>query len=293
MKFKIDEIARSYFDPESLEHGYRFSPWVKEEDLFYKIFELDDGSPFLALIEKVRGEWILRILGDIVRDREADCLRLIIDSVGLSEDMGPVLEIARNDYILRKAIEGLPGYRLKSTLRPDEALFAAVISQNVSKAGYFRMLDEFKREWGIKVTIEGFTDYLFPDFKRIKHGDIMKFESKRLKYRAMQIKEIAEKVDLELFEKLRGTGENGVEELKRLRGVGEYTARATILYGYRDYTVPVVDGYILKIMSQLYFDGEKLTPSKFVRFAHEKWGNWCGLVIDYIIAWRQKDEEAN
>ncbi|MCD6382779.1 MAG: hypothetical protein J7L74_04065, partial [Candidatus Hydrothermae bacterium] len=172
---------------------------------------------------------------------------------------------------------------------PHEALFSAIISQNVSRDGFFKMLDEFKELRGIRVEADGYVDFVFPSLEELRDFDPFDFKDRRLIHRASIIRDIAREVDGDFFVELSRDPLSGIDALVKFRGVGEYTARATLLYGYRAYEIPVVDRYILKMLASLYSDFVSRDASGLDAFARGRWGEYAGYVIDLLIAWSQKN----
>lgn len=286
--YKLAEVFGISFNPEALRWGYRFSPWKEEGGTFYKAFSLETGSLFLAFFEKIDGEWYLRIKGAETDEERA--LRLIEKTLGHREDLVPLLSLSKSDPMLARALRELPGYRLKSTPSPHEALFSAIISQNVSRDGFFKMLAEFKELLGVRVEADGYVDFVFPSLEELRDFDPFDFKDRRLIHRASIIRDIAREVDGDFFVELSRDPLSGIDALVKFRGVGEYTARATLLYGYRAYEIPVVDRYIQKMLAYLYADPGLREPNGLIAFALDRWGEYAGYAVDLLIAWSQKNE---
>ncbi|MCD6382565.1 MAG: hypothetical protein J7L74_02965 [Candidatus Hydrothermae bacterium] len=284
---RLTEVMGFSFNPETLRWGYRFSPWREERGLFYKAFSLGEGRAFMAFLGRMEGEWHIRVSGRDVDENMA--LEEVGRTLGDREDLVSIAEFSGEDPILSRALEELPGYRLKSTPYPHEALFSAIISQNVSREGFFKMLDEFKELLGVKVEADGYVDFVFPPLGKLRDIDPSVFSDGRLAYRASVIRDIARKIGDDFFAELGSDPASGIETLTKLRGVGQYTARATLLYGYRAYEVPVADRYILKMLASLYSDFDSRDASGLDAFARDRWGEYAGYVIDLLIAWSQKN----
>jgi len=105
-------------------------------------------------------------------------------------------------------------------------------------------------------------------------------EECRMGYRAPYVCELAQRVasgalDLEALKHSTLPTPELRKELMTIKGVGGYAAaNLLMLLGRYDY-VPV-DTWALKVVSNEFFGGEKITP-KQVLSTFEKWGKWQGL----------------
>jgi 3-methyladenine DNA glycosylase/8-oxoguanine DNA glycosylase len=100
-------------------------------------------------------------------------------------------------------------------------------------------------------------------------------------YRAPYVTELSQRaasgeLDLEAFKSSSLSTPELRLELMTIKGVGGYSAaNLLMLLGRYDY-VPV-DSWALKVVSNEFFGGEKITP-KQVLSTFEHWGKWQGLV---------------
>ena len=100
------------------------------------------------------------------------------------------------------------------------------------------------------------------------------------------IREISRKIlegtlDLERFKTFPDT-EPIISELMKVRGIGRWTAELTILRGlHRPDAFPADDVGVRRFISNVYHNGEKISPADARLFAHQ-WGDWKGFAAYYL-----------
>lgn len=281
------------FDLTTLNLGYRYSPWKWEDGRFcqgllcgdqvVKLSLSDQGGGCVLDIES-RRELSNKQLGQI-REKVLFCL-------GLEDDLLDLADLAARDSHLRQACDALPGYRLKATPTLYEAILSAVISQNCSRDAFFAMLGEFRGTFGRKTTIDGKPIEAFPLPDDVAEATTGALKNPGLAYRMKSIKTAADALTNRLLTQLEEMPpEDGIEELKKIKGIGDYTARVAQLYGLRRYRVGFVDGYVQKLIGRLYLGHPRPSPREVLDFAEEKWGNRQGYALDLIIAYVQSVEQ--
>ncbi len=72
--------------------------------------------------------------------------------------------------------------------------------------------------------------------------------------------------------------------LTSLPGIGSYSARATLLYGLREYSVAFVDVYIRKLLHFFFGLDSKISEKKIFHFLDENFAPFQGLTIDWLSA---------
>lgn len=283
---ELTPLIKGSFNLRWINLGYRYSRWWGEEGEIYQGALLSNNRVVQLVLSQDRDRVFLKIRSNYkLKDKEIEELRRrVLFSFGLDEDLSPLFKIASKDRYLSRIIKKLPGYRLKSTLSIYEAVISGIISQNCSARAFFNMQEEFIKKWGKREMIGDKEVFAFPSLEEILRGKEI-FKDKRLLYRSKSIKEVAREFKKGFLSKLEGLSiEKGIEYLKRLKGVGEYTARITYIYGMRRYNLLFIDGYVKKLMKKLY---QITSPGEIYRFGRERWGEWQAYLLDILIAYDQ------
>lgn len=197
----------------------------------------------------------------------------------LEQDFNEFYALARQEPKLVKMVERQAGRVLRSpTLFED--VIRTLLTTNTLWKHTLRMCRELTTRHGEPLPCEP-EQHAFPTPERLAQMDETTLrEECRMGYRAPYVSELAQKVasgELEL-EALKASSLTTAElrkELLGIKGVGGYAAaNLLMLLGRYDY-VPV-DSWALKVVSNEFFGGEKVTP-KQVLSTFERWGKWQGL----------------
>ncbi len=280
------------FDPATLKLGYRYSPWQEKDREFSQGLLCGDSVVKVSLTAARAGNLLnVRSKQEIAEDELEEIKRKILFCLGLEDDLSGLAEIGTRDSHLKRAWDALPGYRLKATPAVDEAILSAVISQNCSRDAFFAMLGEFREKFGRKSRIRSDNVVAFPSPREISGAGVAGLKHPWLKYRIRTIQEIAAALTRDFLTRLQSLPpQEGIAELTRIKGIGDYTARVVQLYGMRRYEVAFVDGYVQKLIGKLYLKAYKPKPREVLQFAEESWGDWQGYALDLIIAHAQLGE---
>ncbi len=287
---ELTSIVKGSFDLRWINLGYRYSRWWEEGGEVYQGAPLSNNRVVQLILLQDKNRVFLKIRSNYrLKDKEMEELKgRVVFCFGLDEDISPVFRIASKDRYLSRIIKELPGYRLKSTPSIYEALISGIISQNCSVRAFFNMQEEFIKGWGRGERIGSRKVFAFPTLEEILKGREI-FKDKRLLYRAKSIKGVVREFKRGFLSQLeRLSIEEGVEYLKRLKGVGEYTARITYIYGMRRYNLLFLDGYVQKLMKRLY---QITSPKDIYKFTRERWGEWQAYLLDILIAYEQMKDK--
>ncbi len=247
---------------------YNFSWWYNgrtliiplENDVVAKVYESDREGALIAEIYVVNENTDIR-----------EVVEKISGILGLNENLSGFYEYASRDPLLSKASEILKGYHVRTTSLWN-ALLIGVCQQNASFRQGWRMLYEIYRRLGKPVKIPGYGETLFPPTPRtILDRGIEPLIEARTGYRAQTIYRIAR-----FFVETRSLPEDPLE-LKQLilgiKGVGEYTARLSLVLSKRYYNEPPIDRWLKKIITVVYGVEEKEAEQYYKKY----WGIWAGL----------------
>jgi len=211
----------------------------------------------------------------------------IADIFRLRDDLRALYDFMEQDEVLRKIKEKFYG------LRPPgigasifEGAIRVIIQQQISLQVAYVMTGTLVRRFGEKIEIDGKPYYDFPSPQVLANTDENELRKCKLsRQKARYIRELALKVangyDLE---KIRGLdNEEAIEELMKFNGIGRWTAELILIttLGRMDLCVPDDLG-ARKAVSYFYFGG-KLQSGDMVREFTERWGEFKGWIIYYLI----------
>ena len=203
------------------------------------------------------------------------------------EDLGALYEFMERDEILHSIKNKLYG------LRPPgigasifEGAIRVIIQQQISLQVAYVMTGELVKRFGEKIEIDGEPYYDFPSpqvLANANENELRKCKLSRQKSR--YIKELSLKVadgyDLEKIKKMNN--EEAIEELMKFKGIGRWTAELILITTLRRMDLCVPDDLgARKAVSYFYFDG-KLQSGDIVRKFTERWGEFKGWIIYYLI----------
>ncbi|RLG69260.1 MAG: hypothetical protein DRO11_08010, partial [Methanobacteriota archaeon] len=169
----------------------------------------------------------------------------------------------------------------------EEMVLSAVISQNCSREMFMRMYWRVVERFGKRAEVGGEAWCVFPTTRELLAAN--REELRRcVSYRVDTVIGVAKRLDGDVARRIVSVPPSeGVELLRSVKGVGEYTAWATQLYGLRRYNLIFVDRYVQKLLGELYFGGRKPSHRESRMFAQERWGDWQGYALDVLIAYHQ------
>ena len=272
--FNLPAVVRS--------HGWiQMPPFAETTDhgLAY-IIRLNTGKVLRFEVHAVDGN--LRVsatalLSEVEQDELSHTVRWMLD---LEQDFTEFYALARQEPKLIKMVERQAGRVLRSpTLFED--VIRTLLTTNTLWKHTLRMCRELITRYGDPLPCD-IELQAFPTPEQLAQvGEPMLREQCRMGYRAPYVNELAQRVvsgELDL-ETLKTSSLPTIElrkELMGIKGVGGYAAaNLLMLLGRYDY-VPV-DSWALKVVSNEFYGGEKVSP-KQVLSTFERWGKWQGLV---------------
>jgi 3-methyladenine DNA glycosylase/8-oxoguanine DNA glycosylase len=216
----------------------------------------------------------------MTQSEQAELRQTIIWMLDLDQDFTEFYALAREEPKLAKMVKRQAGRVLRSpTLFED--VIRTLLTTNTLWKHTLRMCRELTTRYGEPIEYEP-EQHTFPTADRLAQVDEPTLrELCRMGYRAQYVNELSQRVasgqlDLEALKTSTLPTFELRKELMTLKGVGGYAAaNLLMLLGRYDY-VPV-DTWALKVVSNEFFAGEKITP-KQVLSSFERWGKWQGLV---------------
>lgn len=217
---------------------------------------------------------------------EADA-KLIETYLRLEPPQARMRERLAADPVLAPAVAAHPGLRL---LRQDpwETTVAFLTSANNNVLRIERILHALAKRYGEPLATPAEwpgTFHAFPPPERLARASETSLRGLGLGYRAPFLRESARMVargDVDLAA-LRGAGrEEAREALLQLPGVGPKVADCIALFSLDVDDAFPIDRWILRAMSDLFFEGTAQAPRTVEAFARDRWGRDVGLAQQYI-----------
>ena len=194
--------------------------------------------------------------------------------LGLDEDLEEFWGIAQRDPLLRGFAELFRGWRLRAS-SPWWSLVVGICQQNTGFRQGWRMLGRILKLLGRPVWIGGDELRLPPAPQDVVEGQgLLRAAGVGYRWRSLLSVALAAMKGLLGVDRLRCLGAAGAEkELRKLRGVGAYTARLALALSLRSYSLAPIDRWLRALASYAY----GVEPGEVEREWHSRWGRWSAL----------------
>jgi AraC family transcriptional regulator of adaptative response / DNA-3-methyladenine glycosylase II len=226
-------------------------------------------------------------LGVTVRFPDVRSLPAIVTRVRRLFDIGADIEtIAAHlscDPLLAPLVARRPGLRAPGGWDGFELAVRAILGQQVSVAAARRLAEKLVALHGRRVST-GFVghpslSHVFPTAERLACAESIGLGMPETRQRSLKALAEATVADPKLFRPL-GTIEEAVERLRRIRGVGEWTAQYIALRAMREMDAfPASDIGLLRGISMM--DGIRPTSASLLNRA-EKWRPWRAYAAQHL-----------
>jgi 3-methyladenine DNA glycosylase/8-oxoguanine DNA glycosylase len=272
--FSLPAVVRS--------HGWiQMTPFNETPDhgLSYTI-RLNSGKILRFEVHSI-GDTLRVDSTDLLTEAEqTDLSRHITWMLDLDQDFTEFYALASQEPKLARMVDRKAGRVLRSpTLFED--VIRTILTTNTLWKHTLRMCRELTTRYGDPCPCEPDL-HAFPTAERLAQVDEPTLrEVCRMGYRAPYVAELSQRVasgevDLEALKTNLLSSLELRKELMTIKGVGGYAAaNLLMLLGRYDY-VPV-DSWALKVVSNEFFAGEKVTPKQVLE-TFAPWGKWQGLV---------------
>lgn len=203
-----------------------------------------------------------------------DIVKKFYFTIGVNEDLHDFFKLAHRDALLGDFSKIYQNWRLRST----DLWWGLVISicqQNTSFKQGWRMLHNIVRNYGRVVKIKEHKILRPPRPEEIINNPDLLFNS-GLGYRVKTVLNVAKAIIKDEVEEEYMYHVNSVDaenNLRKIKGIGPYTARLAIALSMRKYDLPPIDNWLRKIISIVYGIDENFAEEFWV----EKWGKWSAL----------------
>ncbi|MEM2194359.1 MAG: hypothetical protein QW803_07780 [Candidatus Methanomethylicia archaeon] len=249
--------------------AYNFNWWFNGS---YLILPL--GSSTISILRELNGEVKCTVYSSSSINRG-----VVEDSIafhmGFYEDLSDFYTKICSDSLLRGVPLRLAGMRLRST-DPFNALLVAICQQNASFKQGWRMLMNIYDKYCGRVFVNGLEARILPSPLEIVNAGVEELRGLGVGYRAETIFEASRLLsELNLGELSINDFE---ERLLKIKGIGQYTSRLTLLFSRRLYTKPPIDRWVSRIASETY----RVPVSGVEKFYTNYLGSWAGLGIYFL-----------
>lgn len=205
-----------------------------------------------------------------------------------SEDLTALYAFMERKSILKDVKEKLCGLKAGSMgATVFENIVKTILQQQISLRVSFWMTNWLVTRFGENVKVNGRVYYDFPTANSLAEASLEEMRQCGLSWRKSEyIKGIAEKVvngefDPEGLKKL--SNEEVIEELKKFRGLGRWSAELVLCTGLkRKDVIPADDLGVRRTVSKFYFNRKNVSGDE-VRKLTEKWGAFKRDIIFYLI----------
>lgn len=264
-----------------------------EDGVFRQALRVDDASVLLKItstgtVDEPRLRVKLTSPVELTRKKLQSARRLITRMFNLDMDLRPFYKAVKGDPIMARLVKNL--YGLKSPVTPTvfEALIDSIIEQQISLIAARSMQMKLIRKFGEKLVVGPEKYYLFPTPEALASESLRGLKECGLSGRkAEYIKGISMLVstgqlDLDRFESYDDIDEIR-EELKAIRGIGDWTAEMTMIRGlHKMDSIPADDIGLQAKLAHFYRKGGRATSEDLRRVA-QNWGEYRGLGGYYMI----------
>ncbi len=272
--FNLPAVVRS--------HGWiQMEPFTETPDhgLTYNI-RLSSGMVLRFDVHMVGTELRVSATELLSETEQVELSQTVCWMLALDQDFSEFYTLAREEPKLAKMVERQAGRVLRSPSLFEDVV-RTLLTTNTLWKHTLRMCREVTNRYGESLQCDP-EQHAFPTPQRLAQVDQQTLrEVCRMGYRAPYVNELAQRVasgelDLEALKTSTLPTLELRKELMEIKGVGGYAAaNLLMLLGRYDY-VPV-DSWALKVVSNEFFEGEKVSP-KQVLSTFERWGKWQGLV---------------
>ena len=245
----------------------------------FRAIKENDGSITNILKDRVIN---LKQDGNIIHIKSSnydDLENIIKEYFDLNRDYNKINEyLIKKDPSIKNMVNKCSKYRI---LNQDsfEMCISYIISQNNNVKRISKSIDELCHDYGKKIVFEGKEYYLFPKYEDLKELSESDYRKYGVGFRDKYLKDFIEKYEvMDDINKLNT--EDAIEVLMSVKGIGLKVASCILLFGYKRLDVFPIDTWVKQYMSSTY----NIDPDikKIEKFAHEKYGEYSGLVIQYM-----------
>lgn len=206
----------------------------------------------------------------------------------LDLDLAPFYRDVRRDPVMAKITRRLHGLKSPQTQSVFEALADSIIEQQISLSAAHAMERRVVKMFGGRMKVRDRTYYAFPTPEALAAAAPGQLRECGLSTRKIEyIRDISKaivggRLDLESFRQ-QGDTEVVIQELRRIRGIGRWTAELTALRGMAALdAIPADDLGLRRVIARYYADDRRIDADE-ARAIAQRWGRWKGLAGYYLM----------
>ncbi len=198
----------------------------------------------------------------------------------LGTDYAKIYKKFVKDDVLKPLVEYGDGIRI---LKQEkwECLISFIISQNNRIPQIKKCINYFAENYGDKIE----NGFAFPTPEQLSEKSIEQLQESKVGFRAKYIYDCTQKVvnnEIEINKIAKKSRDEIQSELLKIKGVGVKVANCVLLFAYSKAEAFPVDVWIKRAMETLYFDNEEQKNDAIQKFAENKFGEYSGIVQQYI-----------
>ena len=296
-RFTLEAVAPFDFEL-TLEVTPPAYPFVYESSALRRAFRLESGELVPVEVRAIgtTEKPLLEVVahGDLSEKGRDQIERELSRFLCLKDDLSGAIELMRGYERLAPIVEAFEGVRPWTEMRPFEGLVCAVIFQQISIWAAFSIIRSLVQRLGPKVKADGKVFYEFPDARKLAsvRGSTLracKLSRNKAKYVRSLAKEFL-KGDLN-FEALAAMPSSAaIEELKKLKGVGNWTAEMFMAMGLKRWDViPADDLGLRRAVGEFCLGRGRATPEE-VREVAEGWEKYKWPITYYLLVASERKE---
>lgn len=214
--------------------------------------------------------------------------KTLISMFNLDFDLIEFYQYVKKDAVMAKLTQKLRGLNSRTTPTVFESLVSSIIEQQISLKASQSIERHMIKDFGDELHIDGDVYYAFPTPQRLSMLTREQLRKSGLSLRKSEyIIDISKliihhKLDLERFKEYEDMNKI-IDELRQLRGVGEWTAHLTALRSMHHHRAfPADDLGLRRAISHFYCNDKRISAEDALKIA-AKWGKWRGLAGFYLI----------
>lgn len=250
----------------------------------FRFFEEEDNSYTMILSDRVinvkqkNNNLFIESNND---DKLEEVVRYYFD---LDRDYDEInKKIIKLDNTIKKCVENSKGLKILNQ-EPFEMLISYIISQNNKVSRISNSINYISEKFGSKVLFKDKEYFLFPKYKQLKNIDLNILKESKVGFRDKYILNALKRIEdgkLNINEINNMNTKEALEYLEKVKGIGPKVASCILLFGYSRLDVFPIDTWVKKAIEYLY-DDIPANQNKITEFAHEKYGDYCGLALQYM-----------
>jgi len=212
-----------------------------------------------------------------------DKLRWIFNT---DEDLTELYAFMDKDPTLRSVKRKLYGLRTFRYPTVFEGVIKSIIQQQIALIASMYMTNRLVEKFGDRIKVGEEIFWEFPSPSSLAEASLRQLRSCGLsRGKSNYIKNFSKKVasgefDVESLKRL--TGEEIVEKLMELKGIGRWTAELVVVTSTAREALPADDLGGRRAISNFFFDGNLISGDEARKFT-EKWGKFRAMITYYLI----------